>query len=44
VRTDSTVIGKPFNGQGGSGTRLHVSVNREARNAFDAPGEEDGVS
>jgi glutamine synthetase len=40
----ATFIGKPFNDQGGSGTHLHVSVNRDARNVFDAPGEEDGVS
>jgi glutamine synthetase len=40
----ATFMGKPFNDQGGSGTHLHVSVNRNERNAFDAPGEEDGVS
>jgi glutamine synthetase len=40
----ATFMGKPFNDQGGSGTHFHVSVNRDARNAFDAPGEEDGVS
>jgi glutamine synthetase len=40
----ATFMGKPFNDQGGSGTHLHVSVNRDQRNAFDAPGEEDGVS
>jgi glutamine synthetase len=40
----ATFMGKPFNDQGGSGTHLHVSVNRDERNAFDAPGEEDGVS
>ena len=38
-----TFMGKPFNDQGGSGTHLHVSVNRDERNAFDAPGEKDGV-
>jgi glutamine synthetase len=40
----ATFMGKPFNDQGGSGTHLHVSVNRNARNAFDAPWEEGGVS
>jgi glutamine synthetase len=40
----ATFIGKPFNDQGGSGTHLHVSLNRDERNAFDAPGEGDGVS
>ena len=40
----ATFLGKPFNDQGGSGTHLHVSLNREERNAFDAPGEPDGVS
>jgi glutamine synthetase len=40
----ATFMGKPFNDQGGSGTHLHVSLNRDGHNAFDAPGEEDGVS
>jgi glutamine synthetase len=40
----ATFMGKPFNDQGGSGMHLHVSVNRDDRNAFDAPGEEDGAS
>jgi glutamine synthetase len=40
----ATFMGKPFNDQGGSGTHLHVSLNRDERNAFDAPGKEDGVS
>ena len=40
----ATFMGKPFNDQGGSGTHLHVSLNRDERNAFDAPAEEDGVS
>jgi glutamine synthetase len=39
-----TFMGKPFNDQGGSGTHLHVSLNRDQRNAFDAPAEENGVS
>ena len=33
----ATFMGKPFNDQGGSGTHLHLSLNREGRNAFDAP-------
>jgi glutamine synthetase len=40
----ATFMGKPFNDQGGSGTHLHVSLNRDERNAFDAPREGDGVS
>jgi glutamine synthetase len=40
----ATFMGKPFNDQGGSGTHLHVSVNRGERNAFEAPGAEHGVS
>jgi glutamine synthetase len=40
----ATFMGKPFNDQGGSGTHLHVSLNRDGRNAFDAPGEPDGVA
>jgi glutamine synthetase len=40
----ATFMGKPFNDQGGSGTHLHVSLNRNDRNAFDAPTDEDGVS
>ena len=40
----ATFMGKPFNDQGGSGTHLHVSLNRGERNAFDAPGQENGVS
>ena len=40
----ATFMGKPFNDQGGSGTHLHVSLNRDGRNAFDAPAEGDGVS
>jgi glutamine synthetase len=40
----ATFIGKPFNDQGGSGAHLHVSANRDERNAFDAPGDEDGVN
>ena len=40
----ATFMGKPFNDQGGSGTHLHVSLNRDERNAFDAPAEEDGAA
>jgi glutamine synthetase len=40
----ATFMGKPFNDQGGSGTHLHVSANRDGRNAFDAPEEADGIS
>jgi glutamine synthetase len=40
----ATFMGKPFNDQGGSGTHLHVSLNRDERNAFDAPAEPDSVS
>jgi glutamine synthetase len=40
----ATFIGKPFNDQGGSGTHLHLSLNRGERNAFDAPGDPDGLS
>ena len=40
----ATFMGKPFNDQGGSGTHLHLSLNRDGRNAFDAPGARDGVS
>ena len=40
----ATFMGKPFNDQGGSGTHLHVSLNRGERNALDAPGQENGVS
>ena len=30
----ATFMGKPFNDQGGSGTHLHVSLDRDGRNAF----------
>jgi glutamine synthetase len=39
----ATFMGKPFNDQGGSGTHLHLSLNRDGRNAFPADGP-DGVS
>jgi glutamine synthetase len=40
----ATFMGKPFNDQGGSAAHLHVSVTSDERNAFDAPGDEHGVS
>jgi glutamine synthetase len=40
----ATFMGKPFNDQGGSGTHLHLSLARDGGNAFDGPGEADGVS
>jgi glutamine synthetase len=40
----ATFMGKPFNDQGGSGTHLHLSLNRNGGNAFDAPDARDGVS
>jgi glutamine synthetase len=43
-RLVATFMGKPFNDQGGSGTHLHVSLDRDERNAFDARGDEHGVS
>ena len=40
----ATFMGKPFNDQGGSGTHLHLSLNRDGGNAFDAPGADHGVA
>jgi glutamine synthetase len=40
----ATFMGKPFNDQGGSGTHLHVSLNRDDRNAFAARDQPDGVA
>ena len=40
----ATFMGKPFNDQGGSGTHLHLSLNRDGRNMFANPGREHGVS
>ena len=37
-------MGKPFNDQGGSGLHLHVSLDRDGRNAFDDPSGDDGVA
>lgn len=39
----ATFMGKPFNDQGGSGTHVHLSLNRDGSNAFGADGPE-GVS
>jgi glutamine synthetase len=39
----ATFMGKPFNDQGGSGTHLHLSLQRGGANAFDAPDKPDGV-
>jgi glutamine synthetase len=40
----ATFMGRPFNDQGGSGTHLHVSLDRDGRNAFAAAGAEHGVA
>ena len=40
----ATFMGRPFNDQGGSGAHLHVSMNQDQHNAFDAPGDRHGVS
>ena len=40
----ATFMGKPFNDQGGSGTHLHVSLERGGANAFDDGDAEHGVS
>ena len=40
----ATFMGKPFNDQGGSGMHLHLSLNRDGRNVFDAPSGEHRVS
>lgn len=40
----ATFMGKPFNDQGGSGTHLHLSLERDGANAFAAPGADHGVS
>jgi glutamine synthetase len=39
----ATFMGKPFNDQGGSGTHLHLSLNRDGANAFDQPEAPGGV-
>lgn len=40
----ATFMGKPFNDQGGSGTHLHISLDRDGANACDDPGDVAGVS
>jgi glutamine synthetase len=40
----ATFMGKPFNDQGGSGTHLHISLNRDGANAFTDPAGDQGVS
>jgi glutamine synthetase len=40
----ATFIGKPFNDQGGSGTHLHVSLNRDGSNALDSVTASDGLA
>lgn len=40
----ATFMGKPFNDQGGSGTHVHVSLEQEGVNVFDAPAGADEVS
>lgn len=40
----ATFMGKPFNDQGGSGTHLHVSLERDGANAFAGSDSGDGVS
>jgi glutamine synthetase len=40
----ATFMGKPFNDQGGSGTHLHISFNRDGANAFADPAGDHGVS
>lgn len=36
----ATFMGKPFNDQGGSGTHLHISLDRNGANAFDGFGDD----
>jgi glutamine synthetase len=40
----ATFMGKPFNDQGGSGTHLHLSLNRDGVNALSEAEAPDGVS
>ena len=40
----ATFMGKPFNDQGGSGFHLHISLERNEANCFDAPDHETGLS
>ena len=40
----ATFMGKPFNDQGGSGTHLHLSLDRDGHNAFSDSGADEGVT
>ena len=40
----ATFMGKPFNDQGGSGTHVHVSLDRDGANRFDDPDAPDGLA
>ena len=40
----ATFMGKPFNDQGGSGTHLHISLERDGENCFADPEAGDGLS
>ena len=40
----ATFMGKPFNDQGGSGLHLHLSLDRDGENCFDAPDGTDGLA
>jgi len=40
----ATFMGKPFNDQGGSGTHLHISLDRDGRNVFDDADGAEGAS
>lgn len=40
----ATFMGKPFNDQGGSGTHLHISLDRDGKNIFDDADGDEGAS
>jgi glutamine synthetase len=40
----ATFMGKPFNDQGGSGTHMHVSLEREGSNCMGDDGDDSGLS
>lgn len=40
----ATFMGKPFNDQGGSGTHLHISLERDGANCFGDTDSKDGLS
>jgi glutamine synthetase len=40
----ATFMGKPFNDQGGSGTHMHISLEREGENSMGDPQSADGLS